>query len=82
MALRRGLILGVGAGGSHREERTGSPGARGRRVLDSQGTQVPLTMPLRVAGSHPPSISLRAPASGRAGLGVVGFPLCVWEIRF
>lgn len=71
-----------GLGGSHREERTGSPGAWGRRVPDSQGTWVPLTMPLRVAGSHPHSISLQAPASGRAGLGVIGFPLCVWEIRF
>ena len=68
-------------GGSRRGERTGSPGAWGGgcRISRERGA-APHTPP--GDRPYPLSVSLRAPASGRAGLGVIGFPSCVWEIRF
>lgn len=69
-------------GGSHREERTGSPWGLGEEDAGFPGKEVPLPTPLLVSGPYPLSVSLRALASGRAGLGVIGFPSCVWEIRF
>ena len=72
---------GSGGRGAAAERRGQAPPGPGEEGAGFPGKEGPLPTPLRVTGPTP-SVSLRAPASGRAGLGVIGFPSCVWEIRF